>query len=115
MAVMLITHNLGVVAEMADHVAVMYLGKIVESADVDTLFHNPQHPYTQSLLDSIPRIGRRVEDLEVIRGSVPNPMNIPKGCPFHTRCREALAGLCDVEVPVLKEIEPGHHVSCLRR
>ncbi len=115
MALMLITHNLGVVAEMADDVAVMYLGKIVERTDVDTLFYNPQHPYTQSLLDSIPRIGRNVEDLEVITGSVPNPMNIPRGCPFHTRCREALPGLCDVEVPELKEIEPGHEVSCLRR
>lgn len=115
MALMLITHNLGVVAEMADDVAVMYLGKIVESTDVDTLFYNPQHPYTQSLLESIPRIGRNVADLEVISGSVPNPMNIPKGCPFHTRCREAQPGLCDVEVPELKEIEPGHYVSCLRR
>jgi len=115
MALMLITHNLGVVAEMADDVAVMYLGKIVEQTDVDTLFYNPQHPYTQSLLDSIPRIGRNVADLEVITGSVPNPMNIPRGCPFHTRCREALPGLCDVEVPELKEIEPGHTVSCLRR
>jgi peptide/nickel transport system ATP-binding protein len=115
MALMLITHNLGVVAEMADEVAVMYLGKIVEHADVDTIFYNPQHPYTQSLLESIPRIGRKVEELEVISGSVPNPMNIPKGCPFHTRCREFLPGLCDVEVPTLKEIEPGHEVSCLRR
>jgi peptide/nickel transport system ATP-binding protein len=115
MALMLITHNLGVVAEMADDVAVMYLGKIVESASVDTLFYNAQHPYTQMLLSSIPRIGRNVEDLEVITGSVPNPMNIPRGCPFHTRCREAQPGLCDVEVPELKEIEPGHYVSCLRR
>jgi peptide/nickel transport system ATP-binding protein len=115
MAVMLITHNLGVVAEMADEVVVMYLGKVVESADVDTLFHNPQHPYTQSLLESIPRIGRKVDDLEVIAGSVPNPMNIPKGCPFHTRCREFLPGLCDVEVPQLKELEDGHYASCLRR
>ncbi|MEJ7837883.1 MAG: ABC transporter ATP-binding protein [Thermomicrobiales bacterium] len=115
MAVMLITHNLGVIAEMADEVVVMYLGKIVESASVDTLFHNPQHPYTQSLLDSIPRIGRKVEDLEVISGSVPNPMNIPSGCPFHTRCREFLPGLCDVEVPDLKPLEDGHSVSCLRR
>ncbi len=115
MALMLITHNLGVVAEMADMVAVMYLGKVVERADVDTLFYNPQHPYTQSLLESVPRIGRRVEDLEVMTGSVPNPMNIPKGCPFHTRCREFLPGLCDEQVPELKEIEPGHEVSCLRR
>ena len=115
MAVMLITHNLGVVAEMADEVVVMYLGKVVESADVDTLFHNPQHPYTQSLLESIPKIGRKVQDLEVIAGSVPNPMNIPSGCPFHTRCREFLPGLCDVEVPELKPLEDGHLVSCLRR
>ncbi len=115
MAVMLITHNLGVVAEMADEVVVMYLGKVVESADVDTLFHNPQHPYTQSLLESIPRIGRKVEDLEVIAGSVPNPMNIPSGCPFHTRCREFLPGLCDIEVPELKPLDDGHLVSCLRR
>jgi peptide/nickel transport system ATP-binding protein len=115
MAVLLITHNLGVVAEMAENVAVMYLGKIVESADVDTLFYNPQHPYTLSLLASIPRIGRSIADLEVISGSVPNPMHIPSGCPFHPRCPEALAGLCDVEVPELKEIEPGHYVSCLRR
>jgi peptide/nickel transport system ATP-binding protein len=115
MALMLITHNLGVVAEMADEVVVMYLGKIVESTDVDTLFYNPQHPYTLSLLASIPRIGRSIADLEVIHGSVPDPMHIPSGCPFHTRCPEALPGLCDVEVPELKEIEPGHYVSCLRR
>jgi peptide/nickel transport system ATP-binding protein len=115
MAVMLITHNLGVVAEMADEVVVMYLGKIVEHTDVVSLFYNPQHPYTQSLLDSIPRIGKRVEDLEVIAGSVPDPMNIPRGCPFHTRCREFLPGLCDVEVPELKPVAHGHTVSCLRR
>jgi peptide/nickel transport system ATP-binding protein len=115
MALMLITHNLGVVAEMADQVAVMYLGRVVETADVDTLFYNPQHPYTISLLDSIPRIGRGIEELEIISGSVPDPMNIPSGCPFHTRCREFKEGLCNVEVPELKTIEPGHQVSCLRR
>jgi peptide/nickel transport system ATP-binding protein len=115
MAVMLITHNLGVVAEMADEVVVMYLGKVVEHTDIVSLFYNPQHPYTQSLLDSIPRIGKRVEDLEVIAGSVPDPMNIPSGCPFHTRCREFEPGLCDVEVPLLKPVAHGHTVSCLRR
>jgi peptide/nickel transport system ATP-binding protein len=115
MAVMLITHNLGVVAEMAEEVVVMYLGKIVERTDVVSLFYNAQHPYTQSLLESIPRIGKRVEDLEVIAGSVPDPMNIPSGCPFHTRCREFLPGLCDVEVPELKPVAHGHTVSCLRR
>jgi peptide/nickel transport system ATP-binding protein len=116
MAVMLITHNLGVVAEMAQEVVVMYLGKVVERADVETLFYSPQHPYTQALLESIPRIGRRVEDIEVIVGSVPDPMHIPNGCPFHTRCPEFLPGLCDVEVPQLKPVGPGGHtVSCLRR
>jgi peptide/nickel transport system ATP-binding protein len=115
MAVMLITHNLGVVAEMAQEVVVMYLGKVVERADVESLFYNPQHPYTQALLESIPRIGRRVEDLNVIEGSVPDPMHIPGGCPFHTRCPEFLPGLCDVVVPQLKDVRPGHAVSCLRR
>ena len=115
MAVMLITHNLGVVAEMAEEVVVMYLGKVVERTDVVSLFYNPQHPYTQALLQSIPRIGRTVDDLEVIAGNVPDPMNIPKGCPYHTRCKEFLPGLCDVEVPILKEVAPGHSVSCLRR
>ncbi len=115
MAVMLITHNLGVVAEMAEEVVVMYLGKVVERTDVVSLFYNPQHPYTQALLRSIPRIGTSVEELEIITGTVPDPMNIPKGCPYHTRCKEFLPGLCDVEVPILKDIAPGHAVSCLRR
>ena len=115
MAVMLITHNLGVVAEVAQEVVVMYLGKIVERTDVETLFYNPQHPYTQALLESIPRIGKRVEDLNVIVGDVPDPMNIPSGCPFHTRCPEFLPGLCDIVVPRLKDVGPGQAVSCLRR
>ncbi|MGC4192246.1 MAG: ABC transporter ATP-binding protein [Thermomicrobiales bacterium] len=115
MAVMLITHNLGVVAEMAEEVIVMYLGKVVERTDVVSLFYDPQHPYTQALLSSIPRIGRRVEDLEVITGSVPDPTNIPHGCPFHTRCKEFEGGRCDVEVPQLREISKGHWVSCLHR
>ena len=115
MAVMLITHNLGVVAEMAQEVVVMYLGKVVERTDVVSLFYNPQHPYTQALLESIPIIGKRVEDLEVMAGNVPDPMNIPSGCPYHTRCREFLPGVCDVEVPDLREIAPGHAVRCVRR
>ncbi len=115
MAVMLITHNLGVVAEMAQEVVVMYLGKVVERTDVVSLFYNPQHPYTQALLESIPRIGKRVEDLEIIAGNVPDPMNIPSGCPYHTRCREFLPGVCDVEVPALRETAPGHAVRCVRR
>ncbi len=115
MAVMLITHNLGVVAEMAQEIVVMYLGKVVERTDVVSLFYNPQHPYTQALLESIPRIGKRVEDLEIIAGNVPDPMNIPSGCPYHTRCREFLPGVCDVEVPALRDVAPGHAVRCVRR
>jgi peptide/nickel transport system ATP-binding protein len=115
MAVMLITHNMGVVAELADEVVVMYLGKVVERADVVSLFYSPQHPYTQALLESIPRIGKRVEDLQVIAGAVPDPMNIPPGCPFHTRCREYQPGLCDAEVPALREVAPGHQVRCVMR
>ncbi len=115
MAVMLITHNLGVVAEMAQEIVVMYLGKVVERTDVVSLFYNPQHPYTQALLESIPRIGKRVEDLAIIAGNVPDAMNIPSGCPYHTRCREFLPGVCDVEVPALREVAPGHAVRCVRR
>ncbi len=114
MAVMMITHNLGVVAEMAEDVVVMYLGKIVESASVEEIFHNPSHPYTKALLESIPKIGKRVEGrLKAIKGMVPDPYNLPTGCNFHPRCPEFVRGLCDVRVPELKEIKPGHKVSCL--
>ncbi|HOP95006.1 MAG TPA: ABC transporter ATP-binding protein [Dictyoglomaceae bacterium] len=114
MAVMMITHNLGVVAEMAEDVVVMYLGKIVESASVEEIFHNPIHPYTKALLESIPKIGKRVKGrLKAIKGMVPDPYNLPTGCNFHPRCPEFVRGLCDVRVPELKEIKPGHKVSCL--
>ncbi len=116
MAIMYITHNLGVVAQMTEDVIVMYMGKIVEEANVDTLFHNPRHPYTQALLRSIPRLGLTTRDrqrLESIRGTVPDPYSIPKGCPFHPRCSQKIAGVCDQLEPPNVQVEPGHNARCL--
>ncbi len=116
MAIMFITHNLGVIAQMTENVVVMYMGKIVEQADVDTIFHNPMHPYTRALLKSIPRLGQRTRErrrLESIRGSVPDPYAIPHGCSFHPRCDRRIAGVCDQEEPPYPEIKPGHKVRCV--
>jgi oligopeptide/dipeptide ABC transporter ATP-binding protein len=104
MAIMLITHDLGVVAEMADEVVVMYAGKVVERADVDTIYAEPHHPYTQGLLASIPRLGEKRERLEVIKGVVPNPLNLPAGCLFKRRCPHAMA-ICNV-APPLRDVSP---------
>jgi len=116
MAIMYITHNLGVVAQMTEDVIVMYMGKVVEETDVNSLFHNPLHPYTQALLRSIPRLGLTTKErkrLESIRGSVPDPYTIPKGCPFHPRCVKRIAGVCDRQEPPNIEVEPGHKVRCV--
>ena len=110
MAIMLITHDLGVVAEMADHVVVMYAGKVVERADVRTVFGTPHHPYTQGLLHSIPRLDERVERLEVIKGTVPSPYNLPTGCLFKRRCPYRMP-ICDV-APPFREVGPNHHSRC---
>jgi oligopeptide/dipeptide ABC transporter ATP-binding protein len=110
MAIMLITHDLGVIAEMADDVVVMYAGKVVEAADVATVFEHPHHPYSKGLLASIPRMGQRRLRLEVIQGVVPNPLNLPSGCLFKRRCRYAMP-VCDTPPP-LQEIEPGHVSRC---
>jgi peptide/nickel transport system ATP-binding protein len=113
MAIMLITHDLGVVAEMATDVAVMYLGRVVEQAPVDEIFHAPRHPYTRALLRSIPRIRSRArERLMPIAGAVPHPYDRPAGCPFHPRCTEAMAGRCDRHTPSLRPVADGHSVSC---
>ena len=113
MAIMLITHDLGVVAEMATDVAVMYLGRVVEQAPVDAIFHAPRHPYTRALLRSIPRMrARSRERLTPIAGAVPHPYDRPTGCPFHPRCAEFMAGRCDRETPVLKPVDDRHAVSC---
>ena len=114
MAIMFITHNLGVIAQMAESVVVMYLGKVVEEADVDTIFFNPLHPYTRSLLQSIPRLGEksRGKRLASIRGMVPDPYSIPRGCPFHPRCSSVVRGVCDVQEPSYTEVEANHRVRC---
>lgn len=113
MAVMLITHNLGVVAEVADKVAVMYLGRIVESADVHSLFLEPKHPYTMALLRSIPKLGSsKKERLATIRGMVPHPFNRPSGCTFYPRCDYFIAGTCDRVVPPITRLDGGRIVRC---
>jgi peptide/nickel transport system ATP-binding protein len=104
MAVMFITHDLGVVAEIADRVTVMYLGIVAEECAVDDLFHDPRHPYTRALLRSVPTVGPRAHRrLATIRGIVPHPYNRPPGCPFHARCDSFMPGKCDVIVPPVVE------------
>jgi oligopeptide/dipeptide ABC transporter ATP-binding protein len=111
-AIMLITHDLGVIAEMADRVAVMYAGKIVESADVFELFADPMHPYTEGLMGSIPSLTTdKKERLAVIEGVVPNPLNMPVGCRFHPRCDYA-TDICREKEPPLEEIAPGRRSAC---
>ena len=113
MAVIFITHNLGVIAEVADEVAVMYLGRIVEQASVNELFDNPQHPYTQGLLNSIPHIDEeKLPRLRAIEGVVPDPYEIPSGCAFSDRCPSFMPGTCDRAMPELDETAPGHRVRC---
>jgi oligopeptide/dipeptide ABC transporter ATP-binding protein len=112
MSVLYITHNLGVVAELCDHIYVMYLGRIVESGTVRQIFHNPQHPYTVNLLESIPRIGRKVDRLNAIEGNVPVPLNPKMACGFYDRCRKAMSGHCDVALPALVRVEEEHYVRC---
>jgi oligopeptide/dipeptide ABC transporter ATP-binding protein len=111
--IVMITHDLGVIAEMAERVVVMYLGRVVETADVRALFRDPKHPYTRALLASIPRVGRRArERLRPVKGIVPSPFNRPKGCPFQPRCPDAMPGLCDVVEPALTPLDSGRDVSC---
>jgi oligopeptide/dipeptide ABC transporter ATP-binding protein len=113
MAVLLITHDLGVVAETADHVAVMYAGQVVESCEARALFERTRHPYTLGLLHSLPRLGEARETLRVIPGTVPNPVSFPSGCRFHPRCPVAV-DQCRQQMPPLEEIEPGHSARCWR-
>ncbi len=110
-AIIFITHDLGVIAEMADYIVVMYSGKIVENTDVRRLFDEPMHPYTAGLIKSKPILEEEKQTLEFIPGSVPNPMEMPSGCAFHPRCSEAM-DICTREMPDLQETKPRHLVRC---
>ena len=113
MALMLITHDLGVVAEQADDVAIMYAGRIVEHAPVRELFHHPRHPYTRALLRSMPRLGEHRTRLEAIPGQVPDLARLPSGCAFRDRCPDAIDACADVRPPLEKRGED-HEVACIR-
>jgi len=110
-SILMITHNLGVVAEMCDHVAVMYAGNIVEQGEVRQVFHHPAHPYTRGLLNSLPGITGKRSRLQPIEGNVPSIRNIPDGCAFAPRCREARVE-CREGVPPFHQVEPGHRSRC---
>jgi oligopeptide/dipeptide ABC transporter ATP-binding protein len=112
-SVVFITHDLGVIAQLTEHVVVMYLGRVMEAGPVDAIFHEPLHPYTRALLRSVPSVDSppRVQ-LPTIEGSIPHPFNRPPGCPFHPRCPDAMPGHCDADVPALHEVAPGRPVAC---
>jgi oligopeptide/dipeptide ABC transporter ATP-binding protein len=113
MSVLIITHNLGIVAERADNVAVMYASRIAEMAESTALFGNPLHPYTLGLLNSLPKLGEQKERLTAIPGNVPDPLDFPSGCKFHPRCAICENDpKCLSEEPRLEEKESGHSVAC---
>ncbi len=111
-SMLLITHDLGVVAETCDKVAIMYAGEVVEYGSLEQIFNHVQHPYTKGLFDSLPSLDREVRRLHPIEGLMPDPSNLPTGCKFHPRCPWA-TGECGLQEPELREIEPGHLVRCL--
>ena len=114
MAVMFITHNLGVIAQIADTVAIMYLGQVVEYGPVREILRNPKHPYTVDLLRAVPRLGKTAgQRLVAIEGSIPSPFQRPSGCPFHPRCSRAMAGRCEIHMPVVTQLDDQHLVRCL--
>jgi peptide/nickel transport system ATP-binding protein len=114
MAVMFITHNLGVIAQIADTVAIMYLGQVVEYGPVREILRNPKHPYTVDLLRAVPRLGKTAgQRLVAIEGSIPSPFQRPSGCPFHPRCSRAMQGRCEVHMPTLTQLDVQHSVRCL--
>ena len=112
-AVMFITHDLGVVAQLCDLVVVMYAGRVVETGTVQEIFHSPAHPYTLGLMKSKPVVGKKAEQLYAIGGTVPNPIDLPKGCYFRSRCDRA-TGDCDGEYPCRVQLSPTHSVSCYK-
>ena len=121
MGVIFISHDLGVISQVADEIVVMYLGRVMERGTAEDIINNPQHPYTQNLLKAIPKIhaiapkltqnGQRPR-LTAIPGDIPSPLNRPTGCPFHTRCTERIAGTCDVTLPAMTRLTETHEVSC---
>jgi peptide/nickel transport system ATP-binding protein len=111
MSVLLITHDLGVVAEMCDRVVVMYAGRVVEEADVFELFESPKHPYTRGLIGSVPKLGQKMEKLDSIKGNVPDPSHLPKGCKFSSRCNDVMP-ICYNEEPPEIKWENGRSCSC---
>jgi peptide/nickel transport system ATP-binding protein len=113
MAIIFITHDLGVIAQVADHVVVMYLGKVVEAGPVDDVYHNPQHPYTRALLQSIPSMHAPSKELlPTIVGSIPHPFDRPPGCPFYPRCADYMEGTCNQRSPLMQPINERQAVSC---
>jgi peptide/nickel transport system ATP-binding protein len=106
-----ISHDLGVVEHLSDRVVIMYLGRVVEEADTETVFRRPNHPYTRSLLDSVPRIDARKRAFHPVKGEIPSPLNPPPGCHFHPRCPQATER-CRVERPLLRDVAPGHRSAC---
>jgi len=113
MSMILITHDMGVVAGVADRISVLYAGRVCETADTETIFYNPRHPYTKALLTAVPSLALKKEKLEVIPGNIPNLIEPPSGCRFNPRCEYANE-LCTKKIPPLVEIEPGHYVACIR-
>jgi peptide/nickel transport system ATP-binding protein len=112
-AIIFITHDLGVIAQMAEFVMVMYLGLVMEQGPVDDIFHAPKHPYTQALLRSIPSVSSQPRvSLPTISGSIPHPFNKPSGCPFHPRCTKRIPGRCDVRIPAMQAMGDRQRVSC---
>jgi oligopeptide/dipeptide ABC transporter ATP-binding protein len=115
MAIIFITHDLGVIAQMASYVVVMYLGRVMERGTVNDIFHAPKHPYTQALLRSIPNVRSKPRvQLPIISGSIPHPFNRPEGCPFHPRCESYMAGKCEIQIPPLVLVGENQYASCLR-
>jgi peptide/nickel transport system ATP-binding protein len=112
-AIIFITHDLGVIAQIAEYVVVMYLGRVMETGPVDDIFHNPKHPYTRALLKSIPTVKSKSRvSLPTIAGSIPHPFNRPTGCPFHPRCPDFMPGTCDRRLPSLEPAGGRQPVSC---
>ena len=112
MGILFITHDLGVIAQTADRVAVMYLGKIVENGTVRRVIKEPAHPYTQGLLNALPNLEDLDAPLTPVPGDIPSPLERPSGCVFHTRCPKVIAGRCEAAVPAMVAVEDSHNAAC---